>query len=176
MGDRRCSVDGCLSPWVAKGLCSMHYQRLRFKGDVGGLHSRVSPLLARINKTPTCWLWTGAPSNSGYGHYKVGGKAIKAHRAVYELLVGPIPEGMQLDHLCEVKLCVNPDHLEPVTHQENARRHYDKSSLCRNGLHPKVPENLHLRGGKLTCIACDLATRARTESKRLANKKKGGVL
>lgn len=71
-----------------------------------------------------CWLWT-AGTVHGYGSFAMpgmeGGKA-RAHRVAYEMLVGPIPEGLVLDHLCEVKACVNPAHLEPVTHAVNTQR------------------------------------------------------
>jgi hypothetical protein len=77
---------------------------------------------AKVNKTETCWLWTGAKHEKGYGLLKVAGQMHRAHRFVYELLVGPIPEGLSLDHLCRVRNCVNPNHLEPVTTGENIRR------------------------------------------------------
>ncbi len=82
----------------------------------------------RIFKTDTCWLWTGSMSKkTGYGFTSVPGpkrnsRSKPAHRVVYETLVGPIPKGLQLDHLCSVRLCVNPDHLEPVTARENTLR------------------------------------------------------
>lgn len=68
-----------------------------------------------------CWLFTMV-LNSGYGQIFVNGRKWLAHRAAYELLVGPIPEGMTLDHLCRTRSCINPDHLEPVTIRENLRR------------------------------------------------------
>ncbi len=69
-----------------------------------------------------CWIWIGA-KRGGYGRFKVAGqKSVTAHRASYELHVGPIPEGMQLDHLCRNPACVNPSHLEPVSAAENVRR------------------------------------------------------
>lgn len=71
-----------------------------------------------------CWLWTGATSN-GYGKAGAGGRAggtRRAHRIVYESIHGPVPVGLDLDHLCRVRNCVNPAHLEPVTRQENLRR------------------------------------------------------
>lgn len=70
-----------------------------------------------------CWIWTGARTGSGgYGHLSRSGRNVRAHRHVYNLLVGPIPEGLVLDHLCRVHNCVNPTHLEVVTVGENTRR------------------------------------------------------
>jgi hypothetical protein len=80
-------------------------------------------LWARVNKTDTCWLWTGSLGHGGrYGAMVVDGKAKATHRIAYELLVGPIPDGLEIDHLCRVHRCCNPFHLEPVTHRENLRR------------------------------------------------------
>ncbi len=77
-----------------------------------------APINRYIDKTSDCWLWTGGISPNGYGKYR----KVSAHRAAYEIFVGPIAEGMQLDHLCRVRHCVNPKHLEPVTPKENIRR------------------------------------------------------
>lgn len=76
----------------------------------------------KVHKTETCWLWTDEPGRNGYGYLRVGNRFRTAHRYAYELLVGPISEGLELDHLCRVPLCCNPAHLEPVTHAENIRR------------------------------------------------------
>lgn len=81
------------------------------------------PLLERIKPGPNgCWLWTGAKSVSGYGHVRYRRKVCVVHRVVYELLVGPIPDGLVLDHLCRVRHCCAPTHLEPVTDAENIAR------------------------------------------------------
>lgn len=69
-----------------------------------------------------CWEWTAQINPNGYGSFKVDGRPRRAHRVVYEWLVGPIPAGLELDHLCFNKACVRPDHLEPVTHKENMQR------------------------------------------------------
>lgn len=73
-----------------------------------------------------CWLWTGRINNRGYGltsQTRPGAPATaSAHRVSYETFVGPIPEGLQIDHLCNVPICINPEHLEPVTEPENHRR------------------------------------------------------
>lgn len=89
----------------------------------------VERFWAKVDKDGSggCWLWTGA-STRGYGTFGVGYRAehthrkVYAHRWVYEHEIGPIPEGFQVDHLCFVRLCVNPAHLEAVTQQENLRR------------------------------------------------------
>lgn len=71
-------------------------------------------------RTP-CWIWRGFKVK-GYGRVAVHGRKVVAHRAVYEEVVGPIPDGYVVDHLCEQPACVNPEHLEPVTRLENCRR------------------------------------------------------
>lgn len=90
-----------------------------------------------IKQENGCWLWPGAPTNPKLGDYRqmrVGSRTdgtrrrVLAHVASYEALVGPIPAGLELDHLCRVHACVNPEHLEPVTHQENMRRYHEASS------------------------------------------------
>ena len=69
-----------------------------------------------------CWQWKGAESGNGYGKVSISGRMKMAHRAIYEILIGPIPEGLVLDHLCRNRGCCNPLHMEPVTVQENTRR------------------------------------------------------
>jgi hypothetical protein len=69
-----------------------------------------------------CWIWNAPPTFYGYGQFNLNGSPRRAHVLSYELLVGPVPEGLELDHLCLVKICVRPAHLEPVTHLENVLR------------------------------------------------------
>ncbi len=88
---------------------------------------RPKSLIARIGEhfefSPDgCWRWTGSVTPQGYGMFAFSDEGKRAHRVMYELLVGPIPEGLTLDHLCRVRHCVNPEHLEPVTLAENVRR------------------------------------------------------
>ena len=90
---------------------------------------------AKVDKSGDCWIWQGSKTN-GYGVCSFMGRHTRAHRVSYELLVGPIPEGLHMDHLCCVRDCVNPDHLEPVTQAENNRRmlHWNtKKDACPRG-------------------------------------------
>lgn len=95
---------------------------------------RVAALAAvlgeRTERTPTCWLWTGALNRGGYGLVSFDSKRRMAHRVAYELVKGPIPKGLVLDHLCRVRNCVNPDHLEPVTNRENVLRGIGLSAIA----------------------------------------------
>ena len=76
----------------------------------------------RIDAETGCWVWTAASTTDGYPHFALNGKAVRSHRHAYATLVGPIGEGLQVDHLCRVTLCVNPAHLEPVTGKVNTMR------------------------------------------------------
>ena len=128
--DGTCTVQGCTRPIKAKRMCSAHYQRCRIHGDpTAGQPQRIvgddrSRFMAKVDTTAPggCWLWTAHRNADGYGVFRFDGQMGGAHRFAYRLLVGPVPEGMELDHLCRVRHCVNPDHLEVVTHAENVRR------------------------------------------------------
>lgn len=120
---------GCSTATLKRAL-RVHGIRLPFQGPrprplEDRLWSRVElgPIV-RADLGP-CWLWTGAVNAQGYGELGRGRHDegnVLAHCAAYELLVGLVPEGLELDHLCRVRRCVNTNHLEPVTHRENMRR------------------------------------------------------
>lgn len=147
-------------------------------------------LWSRVDKTATCWDWTGHVTG-GYGRIRVNGKRVQVHRLSYELCTGrKIPDGLHLDHLCRNQRCVNPDHLEPVTPKENMSRGEAPSQVaartgvCRNG-HPLSGGNIRVRAnGKRECRTCMATTRRayqdanRTrinEQKRALYASKGGA-
>lgn len=114
----------------------------------------------RIEMDPNggCWLWTGGLDTGGYSVIQHQGRTRIGHRLSYENLIGPIPVGLQLDHKCRVRACVNPDHLEPVTAKENVRRspiHVGSRKHCPKG-HAYDAENTKISGstGERICISC----------------------
>jgi hypothetical protein len=136
-------------------------------------------ICSKIEVTGFCWLWTAALRPNGYAVCYYQGKIYGAHRLVYTLLVGPIPEGLELDHLCRVTRCVNPDHLEPVIRRENLRRQalqkgwnfleeggvrpksarqiQEESGICKKG-HVLAEVGVQVFGGstrrRISCLAC----------------------
>lgn len=117
-----------------------------------------------VDTSGECWSWTAGQSSNGYGIYcmptRLGGRGVRAHRVSYEMHVGPIPDGLVIDHLCRNRTCVNPDHIEPVTQAENIRRGVaylvsQRGGVCGNG-HPITPENTYFRPDRVSgvCRPC----------------------
>ena len=116
--------------------------------------------LVREDPNTGCWIWTGSFAGSGYPTISVGGRKQAGHRVAYEAFIGPIPEGLELDHLCSTPTCVNPAHLEPVTHTENVLRGRSfaavnaRKSHCVNG-HLYDARNTYRRpNGRRDCRVC----------------------
>lgn len=122
-------------------------------------------VVPRGHLTP-CWIWQGRKTPTGYGRANrplaSGGGGAAAHRLLYEQTIGPVPEGLEIDHLCRTRSCCNPDHLEPVTHQENVRRstighNLERASAlmthCPRG-HAYVGANAVHNGAGRACRSC----------------------
>lgn len=147
------------------------------------------PFLARLsfpNGLEKCWVWNGATGGGrkakhapqgtklwAYGQVQIDKKTTPVHRAFYTHMIGPIPAGLTLDHLCENKLCVNPYHLDPCTSVENLRRWREKhgptnhrySTTCRNG-HDKTLDNVKVTKQGRLCLICLRAHRRRRDKIR----------
>jgi hypothetical protein len=138
-GEGDCSTTGN----IIRGWCSMHYQRVRNGGDISAPRVTViadmeERFFSHVRKEPGgCWVWTASINGDGYGEFGNGaGKVVGPHRWSYEHFVEPIPDGLQIDHLCHTRerltcpggrgclhrRCVNPAHLEPVPQKINAER------------------------------------------------------
>lgn len=110
-----------------------------------------------------CWLWLGATMRNGYGELRVDGRNRPAHRVAYEALVAPVSARLSMDHLCRVRCCVNPQHLEPVTQRENIMRgegpeqagaRMRNKTHCPRG-HSYAGDNLYVRSdGRRECRTC----------------------
>lgn len=119
----------------------------------------VDSVFDRLIQAGDCWEWQGHRGRFGHGTVRLRGRHHLVHRVVYEHLVGTIPEGLELDHLCRNPPCCNPAHLDPVTHAENMRRgkqSFDVRTRCLSGLHELTPDNVITRkcDGRQTCRAC----------------------
>ena len=145
-----CSVDGCERVVNSRNLCSRHYQNLLTLGQP--IPVKDLPLAERMDLTgwtitaSGCWEWGGKRNGEGYGivyALRHGLRGARAHRVMYELHVGPIPEGEEIRHKCDNPPCVNPDHLEPGTHLMNMddmtmrgrspMAYENRENRCKNG-------------------------------------------
>lgn len=165
-----CSIAGCDRPTYSRGWCCTHYGRWSRHGDPKvvvrprGL-SLEDRFWSKVNRRgpDECWPWTAGRNDGGYGAFAIGNRMVRAHRVAYELLVGPIPDGLQIDHVrdrgCLFRHCVNPAHLQPVTHAVNVGRgdagqHHAVKTECVNG-HEFTPENTIIRkNGCRDCRKC----------------------
>jgi hypothetical protein len=190
-----CEVGECDEKARKRGLCERHYRRLRLYGDpLGSPPPRPKPspedrFWGKVDKNGPisgvrpdlgqCWIFAGSPAHR-YGRFYIGEPSYAAHRLSYEWLVGPIPEGHEIDHLCKVTKCVNPDHLEAVTHHENILRGESPSARaarqthCKNG-HEFTPENIipTWDGGRRCKTCSDVYQYGYNEARKAAAKEMG---
>ncbi len=189
-----CSIEGCTYPIgknISRGWCATHYKRWKAHGDP--LEDGITPLPIRFwSKVDQhgpevkpglgpCWLWTGYINPNGYGDFFLWtGKHSLAHTVSFELSGKVVPPGLELDHVCRVRACVNPSHLEPVTHHENVRRgdagwNTREKTHCPKG-HPYTPDNVTLeyRANGLKARHCKACPRERYHAQRAAMKQERG--
>lgn len=176
-----CSISGCDRPVVGWDMCSPHYQRWEKYGDPLAhipIRARKAPVAERfwphVDTTggpAACWPWTGSRNAYGYGSFATGKKSMLAHRQAYELVQGPIPQGMVLDHVCHTasctvparqcphRACCNPAHLAVVSPLDNNKRRNNpkRVSVCKKG-HPLNATNtyVHRKTGYRACRLCRL--------------------
>lgn len=178
---RECLVDDCTLVHYGKGYCRNHFYRWKTYGDplAGRMVRNRKSFWANVDKSGPgeCWLWTGRTNEQGYGRFSLGFRDVMAHRMAYLLLVGPLPDGIVLDHVkargCTNTGCVRviadengPAHLEPVTSRENTLRGDGPTAVnarkthCIRG-HEFTPENtryLFAGHGLRACKECHRLT------------------
>lgn len=193
-----CSIGGCGDKAKARGLCNKHYLRTRRAHPEEDRPERVPQArqtiaerfwsktriavdcechlcLATEDAAAKCVIWTASGTGNGYGGFWNGERQVRAHRASYQMINGAIPEGLCLDHLCRVRRCVAPAHLEPVTQQENVRRGLCgvtvSADRCPLG-HEFTPENTYWGPvtsynphGRRRCRTCKNAGKRRSRAK-----------
>lgn len=137
---------------------------------------------SRVDKTDTCWIWTGLVSRDGYGYLRFDGRNRLAHRVSYVIARGPIPDGLTIDHLCYVKNCMNPAHLEAVTSAVNYARAVANGRVAGNGEenrrkthcpqnHPYDEANTHVNTrGSRVCRTCRREISARSRRRLRGSK------
>lgn len=146
-----CMALGCTHPVGVLKFCARHYED----------HHLETRFWSTVRKTTSCWTWSGRTNGDGYGLIDVRGNGIRSHRLAYELARGPIPDGLEIDHLCRNRACVNPDHLEPVDGRTNTHRGFSFAAInarkthCVNG-HEFTPDNTYTRANRVgrDCRAC----------------------
>jgi hypothetical protein len=125
--------------------------------DIERLPDRFRRVIDCANVGTGCWLWTGRLNDDGYGMTSINEKSMGAHRATTLLLTGDV--GPELDHLCRTRRCVNPDHLESISHRENVLRgegiaaKYARRNHCKHG-HQFTPDNTRMYGNSRVCLTC----------------------
>ena len=171
-----CGNDFAAKPSRHQRFCSTSCGlRARPKRELTPAEDRFWPKVSV--QSNGCWLWIGAKNDLGYGMFSPNGRAgrrVRAHRWAYEYLIGEIPVGLEPDHLCRNPLCVNPTHLEPVTHRENVLRgdslfaNHARQTHCKRG-HPFNESNTYrYASGGRKCRRCNREFMRRQRDSRLA--------
>ncbi len=165
-----CTLPACEKPSQGRKWCSAHFAKFYRYGDplaIGPGKGRVAQpveprLMAGLVSTGVgCWEWQRSRNADGYGQICVNGRVERVHRVMYELKVGPIPEGKLVMHICDNPPCANPDHLRLGTDAENnadrdakGRNYYRNQTHCPHGHLYDQTNTRWLKNGKRACIAC----------------------
>ncbi len=183
-----CSVEHCEDPAKVRGWCTLHYKRWKATGDpllTKGTPHGLTPMerfmrFVAVDPESGCWMWTGASREGRYAAFSPEGRRGSlraAHLWIYEQTVGPVPEGMLLDHFeCTRTMCVNPEHVRPVTARENSLRSDTSPAAlnrakthCEHG-HPFDEANTRvLADGERRCRKCAYEITKRQRAKRKAD-------
>ncbi len=157
----KCSIADCGRIIHARKWCKRHYQQWSRTGNPIPniiISDDVKRFWSKVNKTSSCWLWTGLLRPDGYARFSVRGTPVYAHRFSAELNGLQLSPMLVLDHLCRVRNCVNPKHLEQTTQKENVRRgdagrYNSDKTRCRNG-HDFTPDNTYSINNHRACRTC----------------------
>lgn len=167
-----CKVDGCEKSMASRGLCVGHFRKWH-KAKVEGIgkcdsyvpdpvplpftdEEKLFNSIRKIDQNTGCWLGPWSPKLR-YSSITLRGVRRLTHRAMYEVVVGPIPEGLELDHLCQTPRCVNPKHLQPVTSQENKNRAAAARQSCKHGHKYETGNFVLTSKGVRKCLICSRA-------------------
>lgn len=157
-----CVVAECEGAHLANGYCRKHYSRVRRTGSPDGATVEWR-FFTRVRQVGDCWEWHKT-TPTGYGTLF---QRMLPHRWAYQFLRAPIPEGLELDHLCRNRRCVNPWHLEPVTRRVNAMRGVGSKETCVNG-HPYTEGNTYRRPDRGTRMCRECVRNANSRRRRSA--------
>ena len=183
--EQTCIYPGCgAKRHVTAGWCSGHHRQVRDGEEPRPIYRSLEErFFAKVNKTETCWLWIGATNHLGYGQlWDVDTKRVDmAHRVSVRMSGREIPDGWEVDHLCRIPSCVNPEHLEPVTHAVNMERapasaiQFQRAKThCPQG-HEYTPDNIYKKtnssgGISRECRACKADAQRRYRAKKRARR------
>lgn len=160
---KECNVAGCNRPSRARGVCTLHYQRLMLHGSTDPQDRARGTVSFRFwrkvdqSGAGGCWNWTGGTHKKGYGTLQgeAGGKNIATHRYSYEIHKGPIPDGLYVRHTCDNPRCVNPDHLILGTPTDNVRDMWERGRARPKGIIGEANHNTKLAEAQVRVIRAD---------------------
>lgn len=159
MVPKTCTIPECADPQDSRGLCSSHRGKALRRGEIQLLPKTTvaERFWAKVDKTETCWQWTGATKSNGYGNFSASGKTVMPHRYAWEATRGPIPQGLMLDHMCFNRKCCNPSHLRTVTMKQNQENRSGARTDSASGI-LGVHWNNESKGWRASVMHCGKTT------------------